>query len=637
MCVRIILLFVLDMFAGGRQRMSANMSGHVLGQKGLCILHTQLGASSCAGLVSAWVDCPLASHRCLYVVHVVGVRTHVCCVSSQQAWRLIFLAPVVAQLACLAMAFASSQTLYNCFICNAKFKWFKMMESENPDTWVQQEPQTYEEAIKVASSSAKRTKSASEQDAAAGAPAEVSKRGFPADVRWGSAPAGADPNDPDLKWLRYQGTDNITQQGKSLDEKSADPECVDGTGMRRRRVCTACELAWRERMPPVPEKENWATHSEVVRDLKRANRGENWCARGMAYAKSIDIVEKIKKDEGLSHREAARRKTAECKRLAEALVKVIKSGVLFDAFMNAGKRLKMSQEMNDKLNKAYDKYLDTDCSDEALVELERLEDEMGRSLDYQAANGDTKILKALDFHNGVDDDDQSSSGFHIFDVCKAKHGCGTVCGLYMPGILWSQPNKENFRFYCRTDWQAAVTQEDGEKLHTMLQKKYGKDPRSWPSFGCGAKFCPWKRGASKVVELKVDGQWHAILAERLPEQLDDEIKKLQFAFHQACGRVTADDILKAVPLTFPKCHVVDESLPVLARFDFEKWERLGKPTLTTAGWIALCRTIALKDAPGLHHIISLCDTMSPPPQSQDQRIISEFKGALSLTEAGGAK
>lgn len=63
--------------------------------------------------------------------------------------------------------------------------------------------------------------------------------------------------------------------------------------------------------------------------------------------------------------------------------------------------------------------------------------------------------------------------------------------------------------------------------------------------GCLAKFRPWARGESTVLELKVDGKWHAITAGRLPEQLDDEIKKLQYAWRSARLHVTAEDILKA--------------------------------------------------------------------------------------------
>ena len=35
----------------------------------------------------------------------------------------------------------------------------------------------------------------------------------------------------------------------------------------------------------------------------------------------------------------------------------------------------------------------------------------------------------------------------------------------------------------------------------------GSDPALWPNTGCGAKFMPWARGPSKVVEFFSDGKW----------------------------------------------------------------------------------------------------------------------------------
>lgn len=69
--------------------------------------------------------------------------------------------------------------------------------------------------------------------------------------------------------------------------------------------------------------------------------------------------------------------------MADSVLKVIRSVVLFKACMNAGERVKLSKDMSGKLNKAYDKYLDADSSDEALQQLENVEDEMAQSLDWQ--------------------------------------------------------------------------------------------------------------------------------------------------------------------------------------------------------------------------------------------------------------
>ena len=63
--------------------------------------------------------------------------------------------------------------------------------------------------------------------------------------------------------------------------------------------------------------------------------------------------------------------------------------------------------------------------------------------------------------------------------------------------------------------------------------KHGNDIATWPVIGCRSKFRPWAKGASMVVELKQeDGSWLAMMAERLPVELDDEIKKYHFEFYE---------------------------------------------------------------------------------------------------------
>ena len=129
----------------------------------------------------------------------------------------------------------------------------------------------------------------------------------------------------------------------------------------------------------------------------------------------------------------------------------------------------------------------------------------------------------------------------------------------------------------------------------------GGDPGKWPTHGCGARFAPHKRGPSKVVEFDIeddDGTKARVsfLAERLPVELEDVIKKVHKAFHEAQQRLTAADIKKAIPLVYPKTNAVDPTnLPGVSRWDFAQWEADGRPYLDTAGWCALCRMIANKD------------------------------------------
>ena len=45
--------------------------------------------------------------------------------------------------------------------------------------------------------------------------------------------------------------------------------------------------------------------------------------------------------------------------------------------------------------------------------------------------------------------------------------------------------------------------------------------------GCGAKFTPWAKGESQVVEVKLpDDSWAGFLTDRMPQELDDAIKKV---------------------------------------------------------------------------------------------------------------
>ena len=116
------------------------------------------------------------------------------------------------------------------------------------------------------------------------------------------------------------------------------------------------------------------------------------------------------------------------------------------------------------------------------------------------------------------------------------------------------------------------------------------------------------------MELTTGDSVHAVLAERLPEALDDAIKKVHFDWHKACGRTTAEQISKAMPCCLPKANLCQQTkVPGIAKFNFQQWKDEGRPTLLKAGWIALCRMIASNadvDTECFRNIITLCDRMS---------------------------
>ena len=221
-------------------------------------------------------------------------------------------------------------------------------------------------------------------------------------------------------------------------------------------------------------------------------------------------------------------------------------------------------------------------------------------LDYEAFGGDAEKLKAADYHNLYED------SLRVFDVCMAKHSCGAKCGIYMPATYWLRPSSK-WKFYCKISW-AQVIKHHPHVAEQFIARGCGENPDLWPgaSLCCGAKFAPWKRGPSKVVEMLVEGKWVCFLAERLPEQLDDEIKKVQEAWHRAQGQVTAEEIMAGVPLMYPVTNVINGTeYPGVSKFDFAQWEKDGQPVLSHAGWCALCKVIADKDPLNLQLIFDV--------------------------------
>ena len=179
----------------------------------------------------------------------------------------------------------------------------------------------------------------------------------------------------------------------------------------------------------------------------------------------------------------------------------------------------------------------------------------------------------------------------------------------MPSYYWWK--SEGWRFKCILcperiqEYSPTIYQQISEAVE-------GAPSETWHGMSgcCGAWFIPWARGASQIVEIKVADVWFAILAERCPPELDNEIKKVKYEWHVACGRTTAEDIKKAIPTALPKANLSKKSrIPGVAFFDFEQWEKEQCPTLLRSGWIALAKCIALKADIDMSGIITLCSDL----------------------------
>ena len=144
-----------------------------------------------------------------------------------------------------------------------------------------------------------------------------------------------------------------------------------------------------------------------------------------------------------------------------------------------------------------------------------------------------------------------------------------------------------------------------------------------------------KYGASKLVELTINESTHATLAERMPAQLDDDIKKMQFAFHKACGRTTAQQIMEAIPLCLPKANLcLGCPIPGVSKFDFVTWNKERCPTMLRAGWIALIKIIAMNaNDLDLSKLITLCDDLAiREEEDPDLKVAMEMSRGIKPTK-----
>ena len=204
---------------------------------------------------------------------------------------------------------------------------------------------------------------------------------------------------------------------------------------KRHRVCPQCELNWRLSVRHEPDfckfDDQWATLARVRKDMKMANKGQQHYFRGVHYRAACHIVEQAQQSLPMSKRARSRAKTQKCKELMEAFVAVIKCGRLFVAFSNAGRRIHVSTDLDDKVASCYNEYIADPENQEKLHALEEVELEVAKAMDYQAADGNVQILKELDHHNDLSSaDENSDSGLWVFDLCRAgvaiytsRHSC----------------------------------------------------------------------------------------------------------------------------------------------------------------------------------------------------------------------
>ena len=192
-------------------------------------------------------------------------------------------------------------------------------------------------------------------------------------------------------------------------------------------------------------------------------------------------------------------------------------------FLLAGEKMLKATTEWKELEQAYEAHEKNPCPNNTL-KVEELEDKFEGTHEYETFGNETlqaAKLQSMDYCNKVTDK------LYVYDLCRAKKGDGKTCGTYMPALYWKKVG--NWRFYCLVDWAQVVAIFPG--AFEEMKTKYDSDVSNWPTCGCSARFRPWGRGESKVVEMWSQrlGVWITFIADRIPEILDDKVKAHQAA------------------------------------------------------------------------------------------------------------
>ncbi len=99
-----------------------------------------------------------------------------------------------------------------------------------------------------------------------------------------------------------------------------------------------------------------------------------------------------------------------------------------------------------------------------------------------------------------------------------------------------------------------------------------------------------------VAEIRLgDGTWEAFCADRMPRELDDEIKKVHADFFEAAKCLNAEELKEVLPVSLPMTHVLEDDLIGIARYPIDTWEQQGQPRITSKGWVKLAMMISSKN------------------------------------------
>jgi hypothetical protein len=165
----------------------------------------------------------------------------------------------------------------------------------------------------------------------------------------------------------------------------------------------------------------------------------------------------------------------------------------------------------------------------------------------------------------------------------------------MPSKFWKRLHPDlvatGQRWYCGVQWDDVEEAFPGTK-ERVKAAHFGV----LPEVGCNARYYPYARGQAMVLEVKIGHEWHAFLADLMPEVLADEIDKVKASFHKGVMELSPQELCRSIPVVCPKVHPVPGLFcDWLGRFPAEDYKSQGGVVLDHRGWWLFAQSVASKD------------------------------------------
>ncbi len=177
------------------------------------------------------------------------------------------------------------------------------------------------------------------------------------------------------------------------------------------------------------------------------------------------------------------------------------------------------------------------------------------------------------------------------------------------------------RWYCgvsRPDWEALIQRQISLKPECECNLDIAIN-EALKNLGCGARFRPYSRGNSMVLEVidkSVEGTTtiYAIRAAIPPSPLAGEIQKVRRQLAGASKSIDPKTLYASIPVIFQKTHLIPGlPIPAVGRFPINEALNENWPEIAEQIWYQMAWEIAKTAPHQLMEILAMCNQRIKTP------------------------